>query len=204
VKRKIFTELNLWIGLAAVLGVFLHLWQNVAYFGSLAEAIKDLTETAKLRTAGIETSGPMTKLEAPFGVTEYLSMPFVWINRVERFFPIPGFALLSMIIYAFERLKKHSSFYLKFYAIIMLFASFVWYAVMAQHAFVHVFTMRQSGLFFALIMGTIVHYFWLEFKDNLKNKAVLKTIFGVIIILYSLAMFITQHIYDLWIKNTFM
>jgi hypothetical protein len=201
--KKIFSAVTLIPAVAAVLGVAMHFAQNIGYFGSLDAALFDLTETARLRAAGIETSGPMVKLEQAFGLKEWLSLPFVWLNRAERFFPIPAFALIAMGLFAYQRCKLNISKTQLFWSVLLLVASFSWCMVMAQHAYVHAFTMRQAGLFYALISGSLLYYFWQELKASYENKKHLKFALGILILVYAVAMFATQHIWDLWVMNTF-
>ena len=201
--KKIFSAITLMPAAAAVLGVGLHFAQNIGYFGSLDAALFDLTETARLRAAGIETSGPMVKLEQVFGLKEWLSLPFVWLNRAERFFPIPAFALIAMGLFAYQRCKQNISKTHVFWSALLLIASFSWCLAMGQHAYVHAFTMRQAGLFYALISGTLLYYFWQELKTTFQNNQRLKFALGILILLYAAAMFATQHIWDLWVMNTF-
>lgn len=201
--KTIFTAITVIPAIAAVLGVALHFFQNIGYFGSLDAALLDLSETARLRAAGIETSGPMVKLEQTFGLQQWLSLPFVWLNRAERFFPIPAFALIAMSIFAYRRCKQNISKTQQTWSILLLIASFSWYLVMAQHAYVHAFTMRQAGLFYALISGTILYYFWQELKATYNDSRRIKFALGLLILLYAVTMFVTQHIWDLWVKNTF-
>jgi len=201
--KKIFSAITLIPAAAAVLGVALHFGQNMAHFGTLVAALLDLSETARLRAAGIETSGPIVKLEHPFGLKEWVSLPFVWLNRAERFFSIPAFALISMGLYAYQRCKLNISKNQLFWSVLLLIASYSWCFVMAQHAYVHAFTMRQAGLFYALISGTLLYYFWQELKASYESKKQLRLVLGILILVYSLAMFATQHVWDLWVKNTF-
>jgi len=203
-RKKLFSSITLIPAVAAILGVALHFAQNIGYFGSIDAALFDLTETARLRAAGIETSGPMVKLEQAFGLKEWLSLPFVWLNRAERFFPIPAFALMAMGIFAFNKCKENISKKQLFWLVLLLMASYSWYLVMAQHAFVHAFTMRQAGLFYALISGTLLYYFWQTLKEVYHHKKRVKFVFGILILLYAVAMFITQHVWDLWFKHTLL
>ena len=95
----LFSKLTLVTGIGAVIGICLHLWQNIEYFGSIDLAIKDLTETAKLRTAGIDVESKYKKLESPFGLLQVLELPFLWLNRMERFYLLPAWGVIAMWFY---------------------------------------------------------------------------------------------------------
>ncbi len=203
-KKGLFSAITLIPAAGAIVGVLLHLWQNVAYFGSVELAMADLTETARLRTAGIEVSGIHKKLESPFGWQEFISLPFVWLSRMERFYMFPSFALIAMWLMVRKEFKALlQPTYYKWLLVIFL-ASFSWCIAMAQHAYVHSFTMRQSGLLYALFAGPVV---WLFYNKAIKGFRTLKIsgrIFAILIIGYAVAMFLTQQIWDLWLKNTLL
>ncbi len=203
-KKGLFSAITLIPALGAIVGLALHLWQNIEYFGSWDLALNDLTETAKLRTAGIELSGRYKKLESPFGWKEFISLPFVWLSRVERFYMLPSFAIIAMWFMVRKEFKQalNPSYYR--WIMILLIASFSWCIVMAQHAYVHSFTMRQAGLCYALIAGPVVFLFFKKIKTEFKGFTIGNKILTIAILLYSLAMFLTQQVWDLWIKNTLM
>jgi hypothetical protein len=190
--------------MGAIVGVLLHLWQNIEYFGSWQMALADLTETAKLRTAGIEVSGFQKKLESPFGWVEFISLPFIWLSRTERFFVVPAFAIIAMWIVVRTEFKTLLTPRYYQWAKLLLIASYSWCIVMAQHAYVHSFTMRQAGLCYALIAGPIVYLFYNKIKTQFKNFSLGYKVFSILIIGYTLTMFLTQAVWDMWIKNTFL
>ncbi len=203
-KKGLFSLITIVPALGAIVGVLLHLWQNVTYFGSVDLAIADLTETAKLRTAGIEVSGIQKKLESPFGWLEFISMPLIWLGRVERFYMVPAFALIAMWLMVRKEFKIRFDSYYYFWIRLLLIASYSWCLAMAQHAYVHSFTMRQAGLCYALLAGPIVYLFYEKVRRDFKSMTPFLKVITVLIIAYSLAMFLTQQIWDLWLKNTFL
>ena len=87
---------------------------------------------------------------------------------------------------------------------LLLIASYSWCIVMAQHAYVHSFTMRQAGLCYAVIAGPIVYLFYNKIKTQFKNFNMGHKVFSVLIIGYTLIMLLTQAVWDMWIKNTFL
>ena len=203
-KKGLFSQYTLIPAMGAIVGVVLHLWQNISYFGSWEMALADLTETAKLRTAGIEVSGLQKKLESPFGWVEFISLPFIWLSRTERFFVVPAFAIMAMWIVVRTEFKTLLTPRYYQWAKLLLIASYSWCIVMAQHAYVHSFTMRQAGLCYALIGGPIVYLFYNKITTQFKNFNLGYKVFSILIIGYTLAMFLTQAVWDMWIKNTFM
>ncbi len=203
-KKGLFSQYTLIPAMGAIVGVVLHLWQNISYFGSWEMALTDLTETAKLRTAGIEVSGLQKKLESPFGWVEFISLPFIWLSRTERFFLVPAFALIGMWYIVRNEFKELLGPNYYKWCKLLLIASYSWCIVMAQHAYVHSFTMRQAGLCYAVIAGPIVYLFYNKIKTQFKNFNMGHKVFSVLIIGYTLIMLLTQAVWDMWIKNTFL
>ncbi len=203
-KKGLFSAITLIPAMGAIVGVLLHFWQNIEYFGSWQLALADMTETAKLRTAGIEVSGVAKKLESPFGWFEFLTMPLVWLIRTERFFMVPAFALIAMWYLVRKEFKVLLDTAYYKWAKILLAASYIWCIVMAQHAYVHSFTMRQAGLCYAVLAGPIVFLFYNKIKSEFKSFNIGYKVFSILIITYTLVMFLTQEIWDMWIKNTLM
>jgi len=203
-KKGLFSQYTLIPAMGAIVGVLLHLWQNIEYFGSWQMALADLTETAKLRTAGIEVGGVQKKLESPFGWVEFISLPIIWLVRTERFFVVPAFALIGMWYIVKMEFKTLLTPRYYQWVKLLLIASYSWCIVMAQHAYVHSFTMRQAGLCYAVIAGPIVYLFYNKIKTQFKNFNSGHKVFSVLIIGYTLIMFLTQGVWDMWIKNTFL
>ncbi len=202
--KKIFHSLNFIIGFAFFFGVLLHIYQNVLYFGSLELALKDLTETAKLRTAGIEINSKFKKLESEFGIWQYFQMIFVWLNRMERFFIFPAWSIIAIYIFLKKLHQFSYSNQLLKWILIFFISSYSWNLVMGQHAYVHAFTGRQSGFLYAIILAPLIQTFYFKVKDNFKNYQLKYKIASILIILYSIVMFFTQQVWDLWLKNTFL
>lgn len=203
-KKGLFSTLTLIPAMGAIVGVVLHFWQNIEYFGSWQLALADMTETAKLRTAGIEVSGVQKKLESPFGWVEFISLPLIWLSRTERFFVVPAFALIAMWWMVRKEFKLlFDAAYYKWLRILLI-ASYSWCIVMAQHAYVHSFTMRQAGLCYAVIAGPIVYLFYIKIRNGFKTFNLGNKVLTVLIIAYTMIMFLTQEVWDMWIKNTLM
>lgn len=203
-KKGLFSVITLLPAAGAILGVLLHLYQNVLYFGSFELAMADLTETAKLRTAGIEVSGIHKKLESPFGWQEFISLPIIWLSRIERFYLVPGFAVLVMWYVVRHELTLYMGAIWKKWSLLLLLGSFSWCLAMAQHAYVHSFTMRQAGLFYALFAGPVTYLFFDKVRTQFKHWSLATKAGTVILILYVLALLLSQQVWDLWLKNTLL
>jgi len=202
-KLGLFSKLNIVVALAAFVGVLLHFYQNICYFDSWELALKDLTDTAKLRTSGTEIANGIKKLEEPFGLQQLILLPFTWLNRIERFFAIPAFALIIIWFLVKQELKKQLPKNYFNWCLILLIASFAWCIVMSQHAYVHTFTIRHAGIFYGLLAGPLLYLFVGSFKD-FKTFILTKKILYVALVIYILFMFLTQQIWDNFIKNTFL
>lgn len=202
-KMGIFSKLTLITGFGAIIGVSLHLWQNVEYFGSIDLAIKDLSETAKLRTAGIDVESKYKKLESPFGIMQVFELPFLWLNRMERFYIFPAWGVIAMGIYVRKELNQKLNSQVKKWFLFLLIASFSWCIVMSQHAYVHSFTTRQSALVYFIITAPILILFYEKLKTSFSQEKLATKILLSFVILYNFAIFFSQQIYDLWYINTF-
>lgn len=198
-QRNIFTATTIFPGLSAIAGFMLHMWQNVLYFGSWKAAYDDMMAAFLLRTTGEETAG-YTVSEIGDKSFNILDMAFEWFNRMERFYLIPGWAF---IIFAFIALRHLyiSNKKLFYIAIILLVASVSWSFAMMHHAYVHLFTTRQWGLFYGLVLGYGLPVYAGMVKNAFVQKKYTALIFHGVLILYCIAMAISQQVYGLYLKN---
>lgn len=203
-KKGLFSVITIFPAIGAVVGVLLHFYQNVLYFGSFELALADITETAKLRTAGIEVSGIHKKLESPFGWQQFISLPVIWLTRIERFFPVPAFAVLIMWYFVRHELTLHMGKLWKRWSLILFLASFSWCVVMSQHAYVHSFTMRQAGVFYALFAGPVTCLFFMKLRTGFRSWSWQAKTCSIVLLFYVAAMMFSQQVWDLWLKHTLL
>ncbi len=200
--KKILNWETVVLGMASFAGVGLHLYQNYVYFNhSWLAVYNDMHNAVAERTTGID--GDLNGDIGRLGIKEYLEIPFLWFNRLERAFLIPGWALL---VFAFFTLKKYySSNREMFYVCITIFvASIAWSFVMSQHFIVHLFTVRHWGIWVALVSGVgIVEYSKMVQDDFKGNRWYLKSA-HVLFIGYIVVMALSQQVFDLYLKNGFL
>lgn len=202
-KMGLFSKLTLIAGVGAIIGVCLHLWQNIEYFGSLDLAIKDLSETAKLRTAGIDVESKYKKLESPFGLLQVLELPFLWLNRMERFYLLPAWGVIAMWFYVRKEFNEKYKTNEKKWFLFLFISSFSWCIVMSQHAYVHSFTTRQSAILYFAVAAPVLVLFFHKMKSNFNQEKLITKVILTLIVMYNLSIFLSQQVYDLWYINTF-
>lgn len=200
--RKIFTTEVFILGFSSLAGLALHAFQNYKYLGSWDAVVADMRGALLLRTVGQETPGTAIA-EKAMTLTDVLKMPFDLVNRIERFFLIPGWAFLVFAYLGLKTIKKES---LRMYqiAIVLLIASLSWFVVMMQHGFIHIFTTRQFGLFYGLVIGYGIFAYWAQFKKSKKEKKTALLVVHYLFMSYIIVMALSQQIFDLYLKNGFL
>jgi hypothetical protein len=198
--RRLFTPETIALGLASVVGFGLHFWQNILYFGSFQAALNDMTNAAVMRTVG--NADKTNELQRTLGITDFLQIPFKWLNRLERYFLIPGWALLVLGYLGMRKMKAENIRTFQV-AIVLLIAGIIWSLAMSQHFMVHIFTTRNIGLFYGCIVGYgVVAYLPLVKKAWLEKNRLQQT-FHVLFIGYIFVMAASQQIWDIYIKYGF-
>lgn len=193
--KKILSPMNVSLGLGFVLGFALHFYLNMKYYGDFQLAKSDLWGAFLERTNQCDnaTICGMTLLD-------YIKMPLTYLSRIERFYIIPGFAVVYLAYLALSKMKTDDLDRYRI-GVALLVASLSWAIVMKQHAWVHVFTCKQSGIFWAWISGYgIVEYIekYQRGRSQLKYK-----ILHYLFLFYVLGMFVTQQVKDLYWDNGF-
>jgi hypothetical protein len=143
-QRTIFSRLAIACGFSAILGFFLHLLQNYFWFGSWDLVIQDLQQAFLMRTIG-ENAEIADKV---LSTMDYIKMPFDIINRLERLYWIPGFALLLLLWDGVKLFSKEG----KSLLIVLALSSISWFLAMPQHGLVHAFTGRHFGILIGVLI----------------------------------------------------
>lgn len=193
--KKIFSEMNIVFAASMILGFGLHIYLNSLYLGSWELVYQDIWKAFLERTN--QSTDPTIYTMT---LTDHLQIPIVYLSRLERFFIIPGFALIFFAFWGMKKIKTENS---RNYKIGMVFfvASVSWFFVMKQHAWVHTFTAKQGGIFFAWFIGYGVLEYFQMFKNtwSIQKYKILHALF----LFYILAMFLTQQVKDLYWLNGF-
>ncbi len=197
-QKSIFTKTTLLGAIAVILGFALHLWQNALYFGGWQPAIDDFIKAYTFRTTGTEVEGYVK--EAPFTLKDTWQIPFDWFNRMERYFVLPGWAILIISYWGIKWLKKYKPELLKI-SIAVFFASIAWSIFMPQHAFIHAFTNKHFSIWVGLMGGVSVYAYFQQLKLDFSTAGNITTkSFHILVILYATAMFVSQQVYEVWLK----
>ncbi len=196
IYRKTFLSTdNAILLLAPVAGFSLHLFQNYCYLGSWEGVMNDMHGAFSNRTLGVDTQA--NELHRHVNVTDYLRIPFVWLNRVERFFLFPGYALIVFAVLAFKRMRKESVRHFQI-GIILLIATLSWSVLMTQHFTVHAFTGRHIGLFYAFVIGYGLIEYVKIFQKHWKEKKFLYRAIHMLFIGYIMVMLVSQQLIDIF------
>jgi hypothetical protein len=199
--RKIITYEVIILGLSALLGLGLHALQNYYYFGSWQVVWSDMKGAFLLRTVGQETAGTAIA-EKSMSIADVIKLPIDIVNRIERFYLIPGWAFIIIAYLGMKEIKKESLHTFQI-AIVLLIASLTWFVVMTQHGFIHIFTTRQLGIFYGLVIGYGLFAYWEKYKEARKAKKAWVLALHYVFMAYILVMALSQQVFDLYLKNGF-
>jgi hypothetical protein len=132
-----------------------------------------------------------------------LKLPWVALERIERYFHITGFALVFLGIFMFRDVRTTSPASPKLrefkqLTFVLLAASLSWYIVMKQHAAVHHFVGKQSGLLIGWIVGPALLFYATRVQSDWRQGRIWLRVFHALLILYMTAMALTQQILVMW------
>jgi polyferredoxin len=88
--------------------------------------------------------------------TDFAEIPFLWFNRIERGYMLTGWALLVMLYWGLGVMRRQNPQLIPILVVVFV-ASIAWSVVMPQHYVVHLFTVRQFGLWVGLAGGYAVY-----------------------------------------------
>lgn len=186
--KKLINPLTVYFGVLFVLAFFIHFWLNSLYFKSWSLAYSDLFGAYKERI-GIGAA------DTSLSINEILKMPYYFLNRLERYFFVPGWLFLFFLYWHLKQLKVTNIFNYKF-LIVLICAGISWYFFMPQHAYVHHFTAKH----FVLVMAISSVFGIIKLYELYKNQHTYKKVLAGIGLLYLITMSITQIIYPVWWK----
>tara|TARA_Y100000768_G_C23991143_1_gene693292 strand:- start:10968 stop:12149 length:1182 start_codon:yes stop_codon:yes gene_type:complete len=196
-KRRIFTPLNFFLGFITISAFVVHFYQVILYYGDFNEALADFSGSLSHRTLGKDNA------KNYFTWIDFLQNPFRPINRMERMFIIPGWAYIIMLWFGLKKIFRENK---EFFGVIMslLAASYAWYLVMPQHAFIHPFTVRQFGIFIIFTTGISVIEYLKIAKEHFNSDQFLLKFAHSFLALYVIAMFLTQHVLQAYLRFGFL
>jgi hypothetical protein len=191
--RRIISVETVLLGIMPFIGFGLHLWQNALYFESWATAINDMRHSAEMRTVGNDSH--LNELKRTLNLSDYLSIPYFWLQRVERFFVLPFISLVVLMWFGMRSLKKehHQLYQLTW---VLIAATLSWNILMTQHSLVHIFTGRHIGILIAFIAGTGIIAYRAYLLQTWTNAAWWQKGMHLSLIGYTIAMCLSQQVYD--------
>jgi len=190
--KKIITKETVLLGIAGILGFSIHFIQVCLYFGDFHLAMDDIKNAATLRTIG--NNSALNELGRPLDWTDFLNIPNLIQLRIERVYLIPGFAFFFFAFLGLKKLKAENKKIFKL-LIVLLIASISWFLVMTQHATVHCFTIRQFGIFYALVLGYGLTAYYDLYQTKIKFSKVYLTL-HYLFWMYIAAMAVSQNFID--------
>lgn len=193
-EKKLFTIETITLGFSAIIGVLLHLYQNYLFLGDWNAVIHDLTDAAKLRTAGSESI--QNELGKTLTWVDYLNIPNLTLMRLERIFLIPG-PVFVYLLYLVLNKKNNIQKITKLIVVTLVLASLSWAFLMTQHFTVHCFTIRHWGIVYGLVIALAIPEYILLF-NSLKERKSNWLYLHYAIWVYITIMACSQHFYDYW------
>jgi hypothetical protein len=192
-KRKIFTAENFILLAIPVIGFSLHVYQNYCYFGSWDTALKDMKDAFIDRTNGTPGSGDEMHWK------QWTEVPSKIEFRFKRMFLVTYYSFIFLAILGFTNLFKTNR-KLFWVNIILLLCSLSWMFTMPQHAYNHLFTIRQFGLFYATILCSGFYAYWQILKHHWDQRKIIPLSIHAIFIGYTIINMIGSHLYYVYLK----
>lgn len=183
--RRIFAPENVILGIAFALGLALHVYLNRLYLGSWEATGEDIRSIFQVRG------------HLPW--QEKLLVFWNGMNRIERYFMIPGWALIVFFICFLRATRPRVD--LRILAWILLAAGLSWYVVMPQHSAVHTFMAREIGLFYLLVVGWGVQTYWHQLRLKWNEMAWYLKGLNILFVTYVVGMAISQQVITMWWRH---
>jgi hypothetical protein len=206
--RKIISPLNIYLGAWSVLGLILHVYLNSKALGSLELAIADMTQAIDVRSGQAvgQISGHLQGQLSEHipsgakGITGWywLTKPFTQINRIERYFLVPGFAMLIFGYWKWQSLRNSDKLNHAEFLIVILVSGYAWNLVMPQHALVHHFTARHLGVFHILVAGAGILTLRKILVSSYRQKKWPALAASLLLAVYISTMGLTQIVIPIW------
>jgi hypothetical protein len=197
-QRNVFTRETVLLFVSLCAGFLLHMYQNKVYFGSWQLAIDDLTNAFVYRTTG-QQAIQGGHAEETFSWVQWLTLPADWLNRMERFFVLPGWFVLVVYILFYKKIHTQGEKSLQLIWV-FLAAGIAWSVVMPQHAFIHSFTSKHFAVWYAPVAASGLYLLYQHLRNTFSEMNWWKKVFYVCLIGYACIMFITQHVWELYLK----
>lgn len=194
--KRIFNWENFILGFASITGLALHFLQNSIALGGWEKAWEDQVSSFGERTSGQD-------LAIKVGLKEYLTFPVKFISRIERMYAIPGWTLVLMSYWLIKWIREYDRQLGKI-LLVLLIAGYSWALTIFQHAYVHEFTVRQMSLFYGIIIGPALFIYMKKFREYYDAKAYWKFSFVILIGIYSVGMFLTQQVWQVFLKRALL
>jgi hypothetical protein len=199
-KKGVFSKECILAAIALFTGLGLHFLQNMHYFGSVSIAFEDLVHAFTFRSTGAETIGYIKEKEYTW--RNFPEIMFGWFNGMERFYLVPGWTILVLWLLFFKTIKANQNKLFKI-GMALFIASAAWGFVMSQHAYIHSFTNKHFSIFVGLSCAILIPLYIDKVKLDLKSKNTGMKVFHGLLIAYTLVMFLSQQVWEIWIKFGF-
>ncbi len=194
-QRRPFTWTNVLLLAMPLLGLALHVLQNYSYFGNWDLVWKDITGAYVERTVGHE--GTVT-----IGAKEIRELPDKVFFRFTREFFIGTEPFIAIALLGFVHLwrTRRRHFWI---GITLFLASASWIVFMKQHTYIHLFTVRHFGLFYAFMLAFGIHAGIHYFKMIRARHARLAIVIAICAVMLALIPAINSHFNYMYLKFGF-
>jgi hypothetical protein len=199
-KKGVFSKECILAAIALFTGLGVHFLQNMHYFGSARIALEDLVHAFTFRSTGAETIGYIKEKEYTW--RNFPEIMFGWFNGMERFYLVPGWTILVLWLLFFKTIKANQNKLFKI-CMALFIASAAWGFVMSQHAYIHSFTNKHFSIFVGLSCAILIPLYIDKVKLDFKSKNNGMKVFHGLLIAYTLVMFLSQQVWEIWIKFGF-
>lgn len=184
---------------AATAGIVLHFLQVVLFLGSWQAFFDDIQNTLARRVLGQHVHSETPPVT--FG-SWLLHIFFYNINRIERFFLVPGWALVAFAFVLCRQWQKEKDPRFVFFGIFLV-AAIGWNLTMWQHAMVHVWIAKNWGIWVALVAGPGLLWLYSVLKQY-ESQAKWQFALQALLAIYILGMAITQQVWELYLRYGFL
>lgn len=199
-KKIIRWEIALLL-LVPVLMFSLRMYINYHHFHDWSTTIADFRHAYATRTGVTEG---YSELGRKMTLRDYVYfLPQTRFIRLGHFYLFPSAVLIGLCITGLLKIKSLNKTLFQL-CLVVYFSCISWTFLMAQHALIHIFTLRHLAIFVALTLGFgLVSYFEkLKIDFHKKNKSMF--VLHVMMIAYSIVYFGINTFYFLYLKYGFM
>jgi hypothetical protein len=189
--RRLFSKENVILLFVPVLGYFLHMCQNYFYFKSWQGVFNDIRGQYLERAVG--------DANVQMNAEKWGEIPGKLDTRFTRTFFINTYSFIILAVFGFRHLYTQNRKYF-WLGWVLLLASIVWIFFMPQHAYIHLFTIRHFGFFYAFILCAALYAYGNTLMTHFRERRTVYLALHTIFILFTVGTALYSHFFYVYLK----